>query len=171
MEYITQDGYVSTTPSFSKEEYKKHDHKKIIAIKYFENLGCHAEETKKLGYADSKDVDLLVTVPDGRKFYCDVETKNNWTGPYFTFPDVQCVVRKNKFVGLLYPFLLFMLNREFTHALLIKGEDMINSPTREVKNRMQKRKNKKIKKDEPEPERFSIVQLNKVKFIELKVKI
>lgn len=167
MEYITQDGYVFITPPFSKEEYKKHDHKKIIAIKYFENSGCYAEETKKLGYVDSKDVDLLVTVPDGRKFYCDVEIKNNWTGPYFTFPDVQCLVRKNKFVGLLYPFLLFMLNRESTHALLIKGEDMFNSPTREVKNRMQvPDKNGIIK-----PERFSIVPLNKVKFIELKVKI
>ena len=111
---------------FDKKLYSNNDPAKLMAISYFERRNRTA-----IVNPDDYGIDLIV---DG-KFYCEVEVKHNWKGSKFPFNTVQIPERKSKFTVLDKPVMFMIINSEHTHALLMKGTDVSESPLKEVKNK------------------------------------
>ena len=90
------------------------------------------------------------------KMYVEVEIKRVWKDEEFPYGSVQFPERKWKFCKLDAPVAFFMLNNECSRAVLVTGEDLINSPLKRVSNIY-------MRKDE----NFFQVPLDKATFIEV----
>lgn len=129
-DYIKVNKIKSKKKKFDHDSFIKYDKEKYRSIEYFKNLGYTAEV---YGHYDE---DLIVTMPDGHQFLCEVEVKNNWDSVNFPFSDINVLARKNKFfTNNKYPTLLMMYNKNKTHALFLKGKDILTCPLKEVKNK------------------------------------
>lgn len=102
---------------------------------------------------DKYGVDLLVKSTTGIEAV-ECEVKSVWRGYEFPFDTVQIPERKTKYANK--NTLFFMTNRFKTRALIIKGQDLLDSPKKEVKNIYVK-----------EGEYFFQVPLSKVVFVDL----
>ena len=68
--------------------------------------------------------------------YVECECKLVWKGPVFPWPTVHIPQRKQKFAKLEMPVLFYIWNAEYSHALRIAGELLIDDRLVEVPNRM-----------------------------------
>lgn len=114
---------------FDSNLYNTNDPAKRKAIDYFKNQGADA-----IVNPDDYGVDLIVN----DTFYCEVEVKHNWRGDNFPFSTLQIPERKIKFAKLDKPVVFMVMNSEQTHALMTTGEDVLDSPLREVSNKFVK---------------------------------
>jgi len=151
MKYIEVNGIKSVHKKFDPVCHSKHDPAKYKAINYFNELGFNAYENP-----NKHGVDLIVNTTNDY-FYCEVEVKNNWTDYIFPFDDVHVLARKKKYFSLDKPTCMMMLNQKWNRALILKSNDIIQCPLKEIKN-------KRVK----EGEYFFIVPTNKAKFVNIK---
>lgn len=111
---------------FDTTLYAENDPAKIVAIRYFTSIGKRAVVNP-----DEYGIDLIVD----DKFYCEVEVKHNWTGDKFPFPNLQIPERKLKFAELDKPSYFMVMNSDRSRAIVVKGEDLLESPLVEVQNK------------------------------------
>ena len=120
----------SVRKRFDKDLYDDNDTSaKEKAIAYFKRIGMKAEHN-----SDRYGIDLIVD----NKFYCEVEVKHNWKTSRFPFNDLQLSERKRKFAVLDnddMPVVMMVMNSLQTDALVVKGRDVIDSPSVEVSNK------------------------------------
>jgi len=141
---------------FDKKLFEENDKKaKGIAIKYYKDLGYNIEENSK-----RYGPDLLLHDKDNKFIgYVECEKKNVWKEYEFPYDSVQFPERKKKYVLTNQDCIVtfFMVNKECSRALIVDGNDLINSPLEEVSN-------KYIRKGEY----FFKVDLKKVEFVDIK---
>lgn len=110
------------TKPFSKDLYKKNDNAKHLVIDWLDTQGYDAYVNP-----DDYGIDLIGTHrSSGIKYGFEVEVKHNWKESTFPFSSVHFPERKLKFAkGRTY---FVMLNSKRTHALIVKGHIVANSP-------------------------------------------
>ena len=120
----------SVRKEFNKELYDDNDTiAKEKAIEYFKKIGMIARHNP-----DRYGIDLIVD----NKFYCEVEVKHNWKTSRFPFNDLQYSERKRKFAILdsdEFPVVMMVINSLLTDALVVRGKDVLSSPSQEVSNK------------------------------------
>lgn len=120
----------SVRKKFDKNLYDDNDTiAKEKVIQYFNRIGMKADHN-----SDRYGIDLIVN----NKFYCEVEVKHNWKSNTFPFPDLQLSERKRKFAILdtdEFPVVFMVMNYDHTNALVVKGRDVLSSPSKEIPNK------------------------------------
>lgn len=108
------------TKPFSKDLYDTDDNAKDQVITYLAKNNIKAWVNP-----DQYGIDLLAKVNGEDRGY-EVEVKNNWSGIRFPFSSIHIAGRKLKFAYSASRF--FMLNKPRTWAILLKGQDVAESP-------------------------------------------
>lgn len=106
---------------FSPSLYSTNDDAKELVIQWLKNSGYEAWVNP-----DQYGIDVLSVDPFGDERQYEVEVKHNWKGPRFPFSGVHFSARKLKFTKPTSGFV--MLNHERTHALVVDGNIVANSP-------------------------------------------
>lgn len=137
---------------FSKSLFKENDSvARKAATKYYKNLGYEVRPNE-----DKYGPDLLLFKENTFASYVECEVKRVWKDCDFPWPTVQIPERKSKYVTEK-PILFFMLNGKEDRALIIKGNDLVKSPLKEVSNKYVR-----------SGEYFFQIPLNLVVFVDLK---
>ena len=120
---------MSVRKPFSKELFAENDGRaRTIAKEFYAKKGIELEDNPK-----RYGPDLVRT--DGKGFI-EVEIKRVWKTDDFLYESVQFPQRKQKYVlNNDLPVEFFMLNAKCNKCLTVEGQDIINSPLKEVWNR------------------------------------
>lgn len=105
---------------FSKKLYNENDEAKLLIVRWLEAL-----KLKAWINPDRYGIDIVYTDESLVNKYCEVEVKHNWKGEKFPYETVHFPKRKLKFANKDSMFA--MLNHEWTHVLLITGEQFLNA--------------------------------------------
>lgn len=108
---------------FSQELYDRDDFAKELVINYLKARGYTAwvnENQYGIDVMAEKDDDL---------FEIEVEVKHNWKGKDFPYDSVHFSERKRKFIKPSAFNVFWMLNDDWSWALLIDGLQMSEAPT------------------------------------------
>jgi hypothetical protein len=105
---------------FSQDLFDADDNAKHLVIDYLQTQGLDLVVNP-----DQYGIDLIGGLNGELRAY-EVEVKHSWSGPDFGYDTVHIPARKIKFALRFSRF--FILNHERTHAILIKGQDVAESP-------------------------------------------
>jgi hypothetical protein len=105
---------------FSQDLYDADDNAKELAISFLKGHGVHLVVNP-----DQYGIDLIGGLNGELRAY-EVEVKHSWSGPDFEFDTIHIPARKIKFALRFSRF--FIINHERTHAILLKGQDVAESP-------------------------------------------
>ncbi len=103
---------------FDQELYDRDDAAKYFVIDWLKDLDIQARVNP-----DPYGIDLLATGPLG-DYEIEVEVKQSWTGYRFPYQSLHFAGRKTKFIrdGINPRFVT--LNREWTYAAIVSGEQL-----------------------------------------------
>jgi hypothetical protein len=111
------------TKKFSQFLYDRDDQAKELVINYLKSRGYDAWVNP-----DQYGVDVMAC-KDGDVFEIEVEVKHNWKGKDFPYNSVHFSERKRKFIKESAFNIFWMLNDDWSWALLIDGLQMSEAPT------------------------------------------
>lgn len=118
---------------FDKTLYDLNDDvAKGAAVGLFGKLFPHTEIKEN---TDKYGIDMIIYEDGEVVGYLETEVKNVWKGDSFPFSTIQFPKRKVKFISLKVPTFFCMINSEGTKALVITGNDLIESPLKMVSNK------------------------------------
>lgn len=118
---------------FDPELYKENDEKARNALRkaFGKSVIYRIEDNPK-----KRGVDLLVYQGEEHVFNIEVEIKKVWKGATgFPYANVQFPERKEKYAKLEKPTLFVMFNEDQSQYLAVTGEDLVESPRVEVRNK------------------------------------
>lgn len=113
---------VATTKAFSKKLYKEDDNAKYLILDWLASRGYSAKINP-----DQYGIDIIAD-KDGKKYFFEVEVKHPWKGEEFPFPEGVDFVPRKKHLAKASSYFV-MVNHERTHALIINGLVVLQSPT------------------------------------------
>lgn len=111
---------------FRKDIYEVFDPAKNLIIDFFKKKGRKVE-------INPNDYGIDLIVDD--KYYCEVQVKTFWSGPFFPRPELHIEPRKTKYLNLDKPTVFCVINKEKTHALFVTSDTVKKSRMEEVPNR------------------------------------
>jgi hypothetical protein len=120
---------------FDKALFEENDKKaREIAKRYFSKPGYIAQDNP---YKYGADLAVYDTTMCSTILYIETEIKRVWKTDDFPWDTIQFPERKAKYIQQAkpVPVVYFMLNKECTSALIVKGQDLIDSPLVEVSNK------------------------------------
>jgi hypothetical protein len=106
---------------FDSELYERDDSAKFFVIDWLRTLNIEAWVNP-----DQYGIDLLGTSELG-DFEIEVEVKHNWSGPRFPFKTIHYSARKTKFLKEGVNLRFVTLNKEWTHAAVVRGEQLLSA--------------------------------------------
>ncbi len=104
---------------FDQELYDRDDGAKHFVIDWLKIHGITARVNP-----DDFGIDLLGQGQLG-DYEIEIEVKQGWSGEYFPYPTLHYASRKMKFVKPNVNLRFITLNKEWTYAAVVKGEDLI----------------------------------------------
>ena len=119
------------------------------------NLPTFIDEISHIeDHPDMYDIDLISYDKDGKIYkYIEAEHSNSWKTTIFPYKRMNVPIRKKKFFIKYTDSLYVMVNKGGTCMAIIKSDDILNSPIREVSNKYNK-----------SGEYFYSVSLNNIEF-------
>lgn len=107
---------------FSQELYDRDDFAKELVIRFLQQNSFIAWVNE-----DQYGIDVIAE-KDGDVFEIEVEVKHNWKGRDFPYDSVHFSERKRKFIKPSKFNVFWMLNDDWSWALLIDGLQMSEAP-------------------------------------------
>ena len=107
---------------FSQELYDRDDFAKELVIRFLQQNSFIAWVNE-----DQYGIDVIAE-KDGDVFEIEVEVKHNWKGKDFPYDSVHFSERKRKFIKPSKFNVFWMLNDDWSWALLIDGLQMSEAP-------------------------------------------
>lgn len=108
---------------FSQSLYDRDDFAKELVIQFLIQNNFRAWVNE-----DQYGIDVIAERDDDR-WEIEVEVKHNWKGKDFPYDSVHFAARKKKFVKPSKFNVFWMLNDDWSYALLIDGLQMSEAPT------------------------------------------
>lgn len=108
---------------FSQSLYDRDDFAKELVIQFLIQNNFRAWVNE-----DQYGIDVIAERGDDR-WEIEVEVKHNWRGKDFPYDSVHFAARKKKFVKPSKFNVFWMLNDDWSYALLIDGLQMSEAPT------------------------------------------
>ena len=141
---------------FDRELYDTYDARgKEAAKKWFDS--CTGYEVRELEGEGAKYAQDFALFHNGNFHgFLEVEVKNTWCGASFPFFTVNVPYRKMKFILPQIRTLFFLINKDFTHAAIIDGIDVLEAQEQRIPNKYNGR-----------DEAFKQVALQRVFFVKL----
>ena len=106
---------------FDQSLYDRDDAAKYFVIDWLKTLGIEARVNP-----DDYGIDLLGTGPLGN-YEIEVEVKQNWSGKSFPFETLHYSARKTKFLKDGVNLRFVTLNKEWTYAAVVSGEQLASA--------------------------------------------
>ena len=103
---------------FDQELYDRDDAAKYFVIDWLETLGIQARVNP-----DPYGIDLLANGPLG-EYEIEVEVKQSWSGHRFPYESLHFAGRKAKFIRDGINLRFVTLNKEWTYAAIVSGEQL-----------------------------------------------
>ena len=106
---------------FDQELFDRDDSAQFFVIDWLKTLNIEAWMNP-----DKYGIDLLGKSDLG-DFEIEVEVKQSWSGPRFPFKTIHYSARKTKFLKQGVNLRFVTLNKEWTHAAVVRGEQLLNA--------------------------------------------
>jgi hypothetical protein len=103
---------------FDQQLYDRDDAAKYFVIDWLKTLDIHARVNP-----DPYGIDLLATGPLG-EYEIEVEVKQSWSGHRFPYSSLHFAGRKDKFIRDGINLRFVTLNKEWTYAAIVSGEQL-----------------------------------------------
>jgi len=112
---------------FSEELHRENDARaREAVIKY---VNAKYPTSPVVNNNDTYGQDLVFV---GGRGFIEVEVKKVWKGEHFPWSTLQIPRRKEKFITEVVPTFFFILNNELTHAIKVRGDDLIHCPIKTI---------------------------------------
>jgi hypothetical protein len=113
---------VSDTKPFDQSHYDADDSAKHLVIDWLRRRDYDAWVND-----DQYGVDVIALRGD-QQYGIEVEVKHAWSGARFPFTTLHYAARKLRFVDAAAPVHFFTINEQRTHALVVAGHHLLDSP-------------------------------------------
>ena len=113
---------MSDTKRFDKSHYDADDSAKHLVIDWLRRRDYDAWVND-----DQYGVDVIA-MRGTQRHHIEVEVKHAWWGADFPFSTLHYAARKLRFVESHVPTHFFTINEQRTHALVVAGHHLLNSP-------------------------------------------